>query len=515
VSVQELGALHARYVDLSGRFKAAWTFHQFLQGLQNLSVEPELGKYRVDFQVAHGALKDLSQNLTAGAVDKLQLQIEFAARQLAAPVEALVNADAKISPSLLRQFFDRVKNSDEKILAQMVRFYIYAARDGRWTGDRVDKVDFLVTKLAEQPQNASQQVTLRESSTLRETFAAFWTLAQSGPVSGVDVERRRREVEAVKDEATRVSSLDELNQRGVVQRYRDLKHVLGALFFEPALLFAIVDTNLALKNSVRRFYRVEEQRIVSDYQQVVDLESQVQTNGQLDQELSEYRQEVDKFEKKQRNDDVKLDEMLQIKRRAESLLPRLAADREASGAPAPASPAEAVSPRAKAPVSAATLTSNDQMLANYFRRMVEVLEGTDRNASPKTITVAHEVFSLRLEPREVESYRRLAGAEPCDRDLEQFLFESAALRMRINEEAEEITSLLDETSVTRDSPVFASARLTTRLADAFVQRFQHLIEQSVQYGKFAEAQSLQLLRMRLVRDYSGLWLLVNRPTSRE
>jgi hypothetical protein len=36
---------------------------------------------------------------------------------------------------------------------------------------------------------------------------------------------------------------------------------------------------------------------------------------------------------------------------------------------------------------------------------------------------------------------------------------------------------------------------------------------AIQDGNFAEAQALQLLRMRLIRDYSGLWLLVNRPSS--
>jgi len=32
----------------------------------------------------------------------------------------------------------------------------------------------------------------------------------------------------------------------------------------------------------------------------------------------------------------------------------------------------------------------------------------------------------------------------------------------------------------------------------------------VQSGNYAEAQALQVLRMRLIRDYSGLWLLANK-----
>ena len=150
MSVQEIGAIHARYVDLSSRFKAGWTYHQFLQGLQNLSVDLDLGKTRVDFQVVYGALKDISQNLTSGVSDKLSMQLEFVSRQLNAQIDALVAVDARVSPSLLRQFFDRVKNQDEKVLAQMVRFFLYLTKDGDWPGDRLDKVDFLITKLAEE-----------------------------------------------------------------------------------------------------------------------------------------------------------------------------------------------------------------------------------------------------------------------------------------------------------------------------------------------------------------------------
>lgn len=110
------------------------------------------------------------------------------------------------------------------------------------------------------------------------------------------------------------------------------------------------------------------------------------------------------------------------------------------------------------------------------------------------------------------SFRRLHVAVEGDEELERFLLESAALRLRINQEAGEITELLDETAVTKDAPVFARARNTTKVADAYVQRFGAYVDAAIQDGAFGEAQQLQLLRMRLIRDYSGLWLLVNRPS---
>jgi len=45
-----------------------------------------------------------------------------------------------------------------------------------------------------------------------------------------------------------------------------------------------------------------------------------------------------------------------------------------------------------------------------------------------------------------------------DRELEQFLVEAAALRVRVNEEAQEIAGIMDETSVTGEAPVYTRAR---------------------------------------------------------
>lgn len=514
MSVQELSALHARYVDLSGRFKAAWTFHQFLQGLQNLSVELDLGKTRIDFQVVYGALKDVSQNLTSGAAEKSGMQLEFVARQLGQQMDQLTAVDARVSPSLLRQFFERVKNQDDKVLAQMVRFYLYTTREGRWSDDRIDKVDYLATKLAEEPQTPSGPVAQRDRAMLRDLFAGFWALAlPPGETADPDeLARRRQEIVAVRTEVAAAGSLEELHQRGLVRRHRDVKHQLGPLFFEPELLLAVVDANLALKAAVQRSYRLEERQLAVDYQQILEMEGRVASDPTLDRELAELRTTVDQFERRQRHDDVKLDELMAIRRQVQSLLPRLSGPAAAEPAPGPA-PTPRPSSEQSGDQSAAALSpsTHEEILGPYFERIVEVLEGTGEALPPKGVTVLPEVFPLRLEPREVVAFRRLAGNGPVDQELERFLLESAALRSKINEEAESIMGLLDESAVTRDAPVFGRARLTTRLADSYVQRFQHFMDLAIQDGNFVEAQALQLLRMRLIRDYSGLWLLVNRP----
>jgi len=149
----------------------------------------------------------------------------------------------------------------------------------------------------------------------------------------------------------------------------------------------------------------------------------------------------------------------------------------------------------------------------HLQRIVAALESTDNNAEPKAVALSGDIYHLRLEPREIVADRRVHVAAEGGAEVERFVLESAAMRLRINLEAAEITELLDESSVTKDAPVFERARGTTRAADACVQRFSSVIDVAVQDGNFGEAQQLQLLRMRLIRDYSGLWLLVNRPAS--
>jgi hypothetical protein len=88
---------------------------------------------------------------------------------------------------------------------------------------------------------------------------------------------------------------------------------------------------------------------------------------------------------------------------------------------------------------------------------------------------------------------------------------SAALRARAQEEIEEIRGILDDTAVTRDAPVFARAKQTTQLADLFVRRFEHEIDQSLLQGPGEEGRDLLVLKMRLVRESAGLWLLLYKP----
>lgn len=502
MTVHDLSAQHKRYVDLAGRFKAGWTFHQFLQGLQKFFVEAEIPRYPSDFQEIHVALKQVAEKMTGPESESTGGELDKAARQLAQMSALLSAADARVAPPLLRQFFERVRNYDEQILAQMVRFYLFVARDEGLAADRLDKVDFLVTKLAEEIDPVSGSVLMRDRARLRPIFEGFWAMFDDLAPDVAWLEDRRNDIGEYRRELGGIADLDALAESRVVPRYRETKQILGRYLLHPEVLAAVVETNLAIKNKVRQNFRAEEERILSESQKILELEGQVPVDIQLDQELTLFRQKLEDFERKHRADNVKIEDIAFLRRQVEDLMPRL---RSGGG----------VSSSADTPASrlARADSTVDAIIASEFEEMLDALGGTDKQDPPKQVALAREIYNLRLEPREIVAYRRLHVQPEGDASLERFLLEAAALRLRMNREAAEIQEILDETAGTRDSPVFERSRKTAKLGDGYVQRFGQLIDSAVRASSFAEAQQLQLLRMRLIRDYSGIWLLVNRPSS--
>jgi hypothetical protein len=509
-TVQELSILHRRYTDTSHRFRAAWTFHQFIQSLEKSVLQRASEDHSNDFQALYAELKEISQSLNASEGDVIRGKLDWLDQRLDELIAALEAEDTRVAPYFLRQFFRRVKNYDEKILTQLAKFYVYAQRGDDWPHDRLDKVDFLLTRLSEEDLDQTSGPVMRDPKRLGEVFQALWALLAVAPPAPEAIASHRAAIEEIRVEVLRVESLDQLNEGHLVRRYRDLKHGLGNLFFEPELALAVQEANLTLKGRIQKLYRQEERRIAAEYQRVFELEREVPVTGELDGELSEFHQEIERFEKQLERDEFKLEDLASIRQRVRSLLPRLTEARalEATGGHRLGDTGE----HRAALAAQAQLPEREDVLGEPFRRMVAALGETMPDLAPERVVLLPEIFPLRLEPREVVAFRRYYGSGgDADRDLEQFLLEAAALRIRVNEEAQEIAGIMDETSVTGEAPVYSRARLTAKTADAYLWRFQHVLSELQVNGNAIEGRQLQLLRMRLMRDYSGLWLLAYKP----
>lgn len=512
---QDLNRVHRRYIRVSNHFKSAWTFHQFLQGLQKVFTDGNVRAYPADFQPVYNDLKAAAQTLTETTTDQVSRQLDMIEHRLTPICQGLLQADDEIAPSLLRQFFQRVKNYDENILGQLVKFYLFSQSSRSWNLQRLDKVDFLATKFAEEYHESRDAFVLRDHTALREALASFRGALEAEPISELEIETIVGNLQAIKRDSGSIQSIDDLHQVQLVQRYRDVKHGLGNRFFEPRVLMNILDVNLVVKNQIHQLYRREEQRIIAEYQQVFELERDVPVDVVLSTELAEFKVAVERFENQLQGENLKLQDLVELRRKVRDLLPKL---RPAEVEP-PAMPL--VKPRelrddGSEPVAAtrASLVQDagelDAYVEEYFQRIVRALDDTNPTLDPKRVVLMPEIFGLNLGPREVVAYRRLYGGGTCDRGLETFILHAAGLRARIEHEVDEIKGILDDSAITREAPVYKVARVTCQKGDWLLRRFEHYMAIYLLEGDTKEARELQVLHMRLMRGYSGLWLMVHR-----
>src|SRR5215510_957567 len=238
-TVQELSVLHRRYADLSHRFRAGWTFHQFLHSLGKSLLQRAEDSHSAAFQELYAELKDVSQILNAAEGDSIRGRLDTIDRRLTELMAALDEEDTKLTPDLMRQFFRRIKTYDDKILTQLVKFYIYVQRGGPWPPDRLDKTDFLLARLSEHEDDRTGEMTLSDTPRLNEIYHGLWTMLGAETPEREVVEMYRRQIDAIRGDVSRMDSIDRLNESGLVRTFRDLKHDLGALYFHPDLLIAI------------------------------------------------------------------------------------------------------------------------------------------------------------------------------------------------------------------------------------------------------------------------------------
>lgn len=512
MSAEDLNRVHRRYVRISNTFKSVWTYHQFLQGVRKVFSHLEAPEYPADFQTLYSELKAVSQDLSETTAESAASQLQQVEDELEPLTAALLAADDEISPGQLRMFFQRVKSFDDSILAHLVKFYLYSRGNGDWSRDRLDKADFLTTKLAEEYDDGRNAFVLRDPTYLRETAEGFWAALGGGPLDEGEIESLRAEILALGQEFAVADSIDDLNDRGVITDYRELKHRLGDVFFQPQVLHAILEANLALKNQIQQLYRREEQSIIAEYQQIFELERDAPVDTELGAELSEFRTAVDRFEEQLQGENLRLEELARLRQKVRDLVPKLRPPLDPSETGGFVLPPEvrALAGEGSAPVSPPRRTSDEEYIREHYEAIIAALDDTNPAVDARKVALQPEVFALGIVPREVVAYRRLHGGAECDRELEEFLLRAAAIRSRIEHEVDEIKSILDDSAVTRKAPQYSRARSTVRRADLYVRRFDHRMELAVRDGDLDEARALQVLKMRMMRAYSGLWLMVYR-----
>jgi len=538
VESTEVRQLSDRYTRLSDRFRSVWTFYQFLGGVFKHRGDGDMPVHR-DFQGLYRRLQELVPQLPAGASPPLERELDRVESELDEIHHELAELEQQFSPSVLRRFFDHLKRQDEKILYALAKFYL---RSNSGQEDRFDKLDILLTRLAEVPID-DERIAVRSTAELRP---AFQRLASYGAVTGLPREERHALVKAVRelrDEMSRIDDFNTLLESDVHGRFRTLKRQLGASVLDPDLLIEIVATNIEAANRFRTLYREEEARILEDTNKIFEIERYLERNPglaseQLRRELDHFRRSRERFDSGRRDDNVKRDDVAELRRAMRSVLelfdPRgrgahsrndspglelelddsdARADAAAGGeGPEPFELAETLDAEdpGRESTSLAELLPPDPLLNEPLHKIMFALELVEWDRPPEQLATAKELHGLRLEPWEVDAYRRLVERSLPEGSLEHlraaFYLTSAALRLRMEEERQEIERALRADRQERVEELLESSAQSLERAREVERRFLWFAEDLLYRGVTDQLEHVYRSRFRFLFAYSELWL---------
>lgn len=514
MSVAEIGQLHNRYVRLSDKFKSIWTYHQFAAGVYKNLLDHPL-PYQIDFQQTFESIRALNEVVQAADVAAGVATMEKTDRELGRMIVQLVGADREITAPLLRRFFEKLKKHDDKILYYLVKFYLYSESVD---GDYRDKIDFLVTRIGEDFTEEKGEYWSKDSLELRKHLQSLGSVRSAKLGGQAEIINIIRTIRGLRDEILAASSFEHLAQRNLLKGERAYKHQLGDNYFHPDVLLAIIELNVTAKNTFLKLYREEEQRILEDSRKLLEHEQAIsrgfgESNPVLLGELARFREFKRRFDDSRANSNLKHDVIAQLKTSMSNILAQL--DRGLDGRSFELGLedlSQSVFLQARHSDSIADIFGNDALLNPYLLRIVTALEAVDRKLPEERIIRTSEVEPLRLEPWEVTAYQMLcqqrSGPEPESEELLQLYLRGAALRMKIDEEACALAAV--HPSVPPEPGLLEQAKASLDRAKELDESFGDFLHDVIHYSSPSDLHRLYRSRFRLLRGFSGLWLIYDK-----
>ena len=150
----------------------------------------------------------------------------------------------------------------------LIKFYLYA---DAVEGDRRDKLDLLFTRVGEDFHLRARASTCsRESLELRQHIIALVSLLRVAAAPREEVVRLIRAIRSMRDDIQAATASTSFAERNLLKDARTFKHRVGDLYFDPDVLMAIIELNVAAKNRFLRLYGNEEQRLVEDADKLME-----------------------------------------------------------------------------------------------------------------------------------------------------------------------------------------------------------------------------------------------------
>ena len=504
------------YARLSEKFKALWMFHQFLQGVHRTNLRgtplPE-----VQFAPLYEQIKRIKETKGVEPEDATREAMGRLDGELDGLHASLADDDRLIPPSTLRQFFERVKAGDEELLLSILKFYYYASE---LEPDEMDKVDFLLTRLGTR-KAGDGDAELRSPEDLSRLCDALLGLTDRSPVTADEVRSVVGLLDLLRRDLEACERFEDLTRKKTLENIRTLKHRMGAAFYSPEVMQAILASNVAVKKKFQLLYKEEERRILEASRDVIAKERDLEQDPrfmspQFRDDLERFRKDKEDFEKASRRHGIRPRDVKRLKESLHRLLARLdpaAADgldlddstagrdsgvrrRKAASGATPVPRAAGVAWRAEA----------DRLTTEAARRLLSSVDLV-RSGGGRSLPDP----GARLENWEVRAALRVfrAGREPEGDPVtpkERLFFNAAVLRARMDDEAQKLRDLVKEVgeSSASDATLAPSNKCLTRAREV-----DRLFRDALAVAEDEGSAWKQLTRSRFrhLRAFAGLWLL--------
>jgi hypothetical protein len=537
-SIVDLKTLHDAYTRLTEKFKTFWTFHQFLQGVHKTFFGDAPG-YQIDFQGLYDQIKSVTTILNVQPPPVVMDQINQLDGRLDLVYRALSADDEKIAASWVRRFFEKVRTEDEKLLLAILRFYFHSRQV---SPEAIDKMDFLVTLVGARRSLDDGRYLPRFPQELTKLFAALLGLVRRSPAPAAELTAAVKALGLIRQDIDGCDRFEDLTEKKILDSLRTVKHRLGPAYYDTNVLSAILEANLAAKNRFQTLYRNEERRIFESSQQLLDIERELSrrpevADADLQEEFRRFRQFKEEFDKNRNEGEIRHGQVTRLAEAIDQLMARLDGTGEAAGEALPevlpvieeeelsearetisgffpGRDAAAASPEPLEQVRALPAFVSDSILGESASKILYSIDMLRGGAGSGQAAYGASLSRFRLEPWEVRSARRLQseetdpGTEDAANDV--LYLEGAALRLLVDDIAQRLKAPSADPADAGDLDRAGECLVRAQDLD---RRFRQALEATGPGGPPERLNELTRSRFRLLRAFSGLWLLHNARVS--
>ena len=440
-SIVDLKTIHDAYTRLTEKFKTFWTFHQFLQGVHKTFFGDAPG-YNVDFQGLYDEIRAVTTVMNVEPPPVVIDRIHQLDGRLDVVYRALSADDEKIAASWVRRFFEKVRTEDEKLLLAILRFYFHARQV---SPEALDKMDFLLTLVGARRSLDDGRYLPRFPQELTKLFASLLGLVRRVPAPAAELTAAVKALGLLRKDIESCERFEDLTEKKILDSLRTVKHRLGPAFYDPNVLSAVLDANLAAKNRFQALYRSEEKRIFESSQQLLDIERELSrrpevADAELQEEFRRFRQFKDEFDKNRGEGEIRHAQVTRLAETIDQLMSKLDAAGEAPGEQIPealpipdeelAEAQETVSgyfpgrsdaiapPEPEKAARRKPAVATDPLLGDVASKILYSVDMLQTGAGSGQAAYGSSLSRLRLEPWEVRAARRIQSEDDRAPDQE-------------------------------------------------------------------------------------------------